>query len=248
MAISFCVSRLNFFGPPDSDIFPLEDGVELDLKCHLEAPLNLARSSGSGFCCQIVWLIVFINGFIIYNLKSWDKALRHVRRNNNDSNDNSSSSSSNTDQSSNSNTTSSLSTAKNGRAIREAADKALAVAAKGRTRWSRAILTNRLQLKFKKKKPKVVTCRSQKRSFDVYQLKDKKKLQPLQRKVKVLGRIVPGCKKLSFPVLLEETTDYIAALEMQVRTMTALTQLLSLAGSSSSSSPASTNHVEDHSL
>ncbi|XP_026452496.1 transcription factor bHLH148-like [Papaver somniferum] len=176
------------------------------------------------------------------------EALRHVRRNNNDSNDNSSSSSSNTDQSSNSNTTSSLSTAKNGRAIREAADKALAVAAKGRTRWSRAILTNRLQLKFKKKKPKVVTCRSQKRSFDVYQLKDKKKLQPLQRKVKVLGRIVPGCKKLSFPVLLEETTDYIAALEMQVRTMTALTQLLSLAGSSSSSSPASTNHVEDHSL
>ncbi|KAI3892222.1 hypothetical protein MKX03_026884 [Papaver bracteatum] len=174
------------------------------------------------------------------------EALRHVRRNNNDSNDNSSSSS-NTDQSSNPNTTPSLSTAKNGRAIREAADKALAVAAKGRTRWSRAILTNSLQLKFKKKKPKVVTCRSQKRSFDVYQLKDKKKLQPLQRKVKVLGRIVPGCKKLSFPVLLEETTDYIAALEMQVRTMTALTQLLSLAGSSSSSS-ASTNHVDHHSL
>ncbi|KAI3916298.1 hypothetical protein MKW98_004739 [Papaver atlanticum] len=174
------------------------------------------------------------------------EALRHVHRNNNDSNDNSSSSS-NTDQSSNPNTTPSLSTAKNGRAIREAADKALAVAAKGRTRWSRAILTNRLQLKFKKKKPKVVTCRSQKRSFDVYQLKDKKKLQPLQRKVKVLGRIVPGCKKLSFPVLLEETTDYIAALEMQVRTMTALTQLLSLAGSSSSSS-ASTNHVDHHSL
>ncbi|KAI3980754.1 hypothetical protein MKX01_025319 [Papaver californicum] len=176
------------------------------------------------------------------------EALRHVRRNNNDSNDNSSSS--NTDQSlssSDSNTTSSLSTARNGRAIREAADKALAVAAKGRTRWSRAILTNRLQLKFKKKKPKVVTCRSQKRSFDVYQLKDKKKLQPLQRKVKVLGRIVPGCKKLSFPVLLEETTDYIAALEMQVRTMTALTQLLSLAGSSSSSS-ASINHPDDHGL
>ncbi|KAI3993418.1 hypothetical protein MKX01_010161 [Papaver californicum] len=174
------------------------------------------------------------------------EALRHVRRNN-DSNDNSSSS--NTDQSlssSNSNTTSSLSAARNGRAIREAADKALAVAAKGRTRWSRAILTNRLQLKFKKKKPKVVTCRSQKRSFDVYQLKDKKKLQPLQRKVKVLGGIVPGCKKLSFPVLLEETTDYIAALEMQVRTMTALTQLLSLAGSSSSS--ASINHLDDHGL
>ncbi|OVA16748.1 hypothetical protein BVC80_1543g201 [Macleaya cordata] len=120
-----------------------------------------------------------------------------------------------------------------GRAVREAADRALAVAAKGRTRWSRAILTNRLRLKFKKKKPRVITgnCRSKKPIINVHQLKEKK-LQPIQRRVRVLGRLVPGCRKLSFPVLLEEATDYIAALEMQVRTMTALTQLLSVAGSS----------------
>ncbi|KAM7280378.1 hypothetical protein ACFE04_007512 [Oxalis oulophora] len=36
------------------------------------------------------------------------------------------------------------------RAVREAADTALAVAAKGRTLWSRAILTNRLKIKFRK--------------------------------------------------------------------------------------------------
>lgn len=120
-----------------------------------------------------------------------------------------------------------------GRVVREAADRALAFAAKGRTRWSRAILTNRLKLKFKKKKPRVVAgiCRSKKQeAMSMLKLKGKK--QPaLQRKVRVLGRLVPGCQKVSFPVILEEATDYIAALEMQVRTMAALTQLLSVASS-----------------
>ncbi|KAF5202370.1 Transcription factor [Thalictrum thalictroides] len=126
-----------------------------------------------------------------------------------------------------------------GRVIREAADRALAVAAKGRTRWSRAILTNRLKLKFKKKKPRMITgkCRSKKQQEETI-LKLKGKKQPaLQRKVRVLGRLVPGCQKLSFPVILEEATDYIAALEMQVRTMTALTELLSVAASTTIASP-----------
>ncbi|KAL5700818.1 hypothetical protein ACHQM5_026225 [Ranunculus cassubicifolius] len=127
-----------------------------------------------------------------------------------------------------------------GRTVREAADRALAFAAKGKTRWSRAILTSRLKLKFKKKKPRMVTgtCRSKKQepAASILMLKGKK--QPvLQRKVRVLGRLVPGCQKQSFPVILEEATDYIAALEMQVRTMTALTQLLSVANSATAPPP-----------
>ncbi|KAK9139165.1 hypothetical protein Scep_008846 [Stephania cephalantha] len=124
------------------------------------------------------------------------------------------------------------------RAVRDAADRALAAAAKGRTRWSRHILAHRLKLKFKKKKPPrpisgAADSRSKKSGLDVLKLMGKKKrrLPALQRRVRVLGRLVPGGKKLSFPTLLEEATDYIAALEMQVRTMTALTELLSVAGS-----------------
>lgn len=144
-----------------------------------------------------------------------------------------------------------------GRAVREAADRVLAVAAKGRTRWSRAILMNRIKLKFRKqKRPKglpissaagsaVVTgnSRARKPRVSVMRLKNKS-LPAVQRKVKVLGRLVPGCRKQPLPVILEEATDYIAALEMQVRAMSALAELLgggsastSAAASSSSSAP-----------
>ncbi|OMO53482.1 hypothetical protein CCACVL1_28610 [Corchorus capsularis] len=133
-----------------------------------------------------------------------------------------------------------------GRAVREAADRALAVAAKGRSRWSRAILTNRLKLKFRKQKRHrgsaaavaAVTGSnrpSKKPRFTVSKLKGKS-LPSVQRKVKVLGRLVPGCRKQPLPVILEEATDYIAALEMQVRAMSALAELLSGSGASSSSS------------
>ncbi|XP_019187532.1 PREDICTED: transcription factor bHLH149-like [Ipomoea nil] len=118
-----------------------------------------------------------------------------------------------------------------GRTVRETADKVLAVAAKGKTRWSRAILTGRLSLRLrqinkKHKRAKVVAA------GDIRPKKPatKKRLPPLQRKARVLGRLVPGCRKLSFPNLLEEATDYIAALEMQVRAMSVLTGLLNGAG------------------
>ncbi|KAF6170897.1 hypothetical protein GIB67_014714 [Kingdonia uniflora] len=117
------------------------------------------------------------------------------------------------------------------RAIRDAADRALAFTAKGRTRWSRAILTNRLKLRLlkKKKKPRIINCSTKKPGTGCNRLK----LPALQRRVRVLGNMVPGCRKLSFPLLLEETTDYIAALEMQVRTMAALAELLTSSSSAS---------------
>lgn len=131
-----------------------------------------------------------------------------------------------------------------GKAVREAADRVLAVAAKGRTRWSRAILTNRLKLKFRKHKRQRAptattgTTRSRKPRISVFRLKGKN-LPAVQRKVRVLGRLVPGCRKEPLPVILEEATDYIAALEMQVRAMSALAELLSgsSSGAGSSSSP-----------
>ncbi|KAK4433861.1 Transcription factor [Sesamum alatum] len=135
--------------------------------------------------------------------------------------------------------------------VREAADRVLASTAKGRTRWSRAILTNRLKLKFMKKnnivkqQSKVMTVitsgssRMKKKSkVKILRLKSKS-LPAVQRKARVLSRLVPGCRKEPLPVVLEEATDYIAALEMQVRAMTALAELLSVSGSSSSSSSTS---------
>ncbi|CAI0626227.1 unnamed protein product [Linum tenue] len=113
-----------------------------------------------------------------------------------------------------------------GRAVREAADRALAVSARGRSRWSRAILTSRIKLKFRKQQRRHQIKQQQKPRVSVLRLRGKS-LPAVQRKVRLLGRLVPGCKKEPLPVILEEATDYIAALEMQVRAMTALADLLS---------------------
>ncbi|XP_008223381.1 PREDICTED: transcription factor bHLH147 [Prunus mume] len=139
----------------------------------------------------------------------------------------------NTDTNTNANPSSS-SPPRRGRAVREAADRVLAVAAKGRTRWSRAILTSRLKIKFRQHKRQrsaaaasgTGSTRPRKPKFSVYRLKGKG-LPAVQKKVRVLGRLVPGCRKQPLPVILEEATDYIAALEMQVRAMSRLAQLLS---------------------
>ncbi|VFR01689.1 unnamed protein product [Cuscuta campestris] len=112
-----------------------------------------------------------------------------------------------------------------GRAIRDTAYRVLAVAAKGRTRWSRAILAGRLSKKHKRAPARAIPgdIRSKKPAVA-------KRLPPLQRKARVLGRLVPGCRKLPFPNLLDEATDYIAALEMQVKAMSVLVELLNRAG------------------
>ncbi|XP_047155207.1 transcription factor bHLH147-like [Vigna umbellata] len=129
-----------------------------------------------------------------------------------------------------------------GKAVREAADRVLAVTARGRTRWSRAILTNRLKLKFTKHKRQRVAAtspgRSKRARVSVHRLKAKGGAS-VQRKVRFLGRLVPGCRKEPLPVVLEEAIDYIPALEMQVRAMNALFNLLSAASPSSSSFPSS---------
>ncbi|XP_058213931.1 transcription factor bHLH149-like [Rhododendron vialii] len=111
-------------------------------------------------------------------------------------------------------------------AVRETADRLLATAAKGRTRWSRSILMSRLRLKLNKNKHKKQKKRKAARFIQSKKPEAKKQIPAVQRKARFLSRLVPGCQKLSFLNLLEETTDYIAALEMQVRAMTALAGLL----------------------
>jgi hypothetical protein len=124
------------------------------------------------------------------------------------------------------------------RAVREAADRALAVAARGRTHWSRAILASRRRRLQAAHRARLRAPASPPARHGAPSASAAKgaATPPLERKAKVLGRLVPGCRKLSFPTLLAETTDYIAALQMQVRAMTALAEALSAVSATSSSS------------
>lgn len=118
------------------------------------------------------------------------------------------------------------------RDIQGAANWVSAALARGRTRWSQAILSSRrmpnINKKKKKKKKVMVTgnIRLRKGAGGFSRLPENR-VPALERRVRILGRLIPGCQKLPLPDLLEETTDYIAALEMQVRAMTALTNMLS---------------------
>ncbi|CAL4930677.1 unnamed protein product [Urochloa decumbens] len=137
-----------------------------------------------------------------------------------------------------------------GRAVREAADRALAVAARGTTHWSRAILASshrrrlqsvhRARLRApaspsKRHGAATSACASASASTSTSAAGHGSGTPPLARRARMLGRLVPGCRKLSFPTLLEETTDYIEALHMQIRVMTALAEALSGISATSSS-------------
>ncbi|XP_020179962.1 transcription factor bHLH148 [Aegilops tauschii subsp. strangulata] len=129
-----------------------------------------------------------------------------------------------------------------GRAVREAADRALAVAARGRSRWSRAILASRrrrLQAAHRARLRAPATPPARHPSVAAAAQPQPGKAPALAKKAKVLGRLVPGCHKLPFPALLSEASDYIKALEMQVRAMTALAEVLASVSSSSASGSSS---------
>ncbi|KAI4368226.1 hypothetical protein MLD38_016807 [Melastoma candidum] len=116
--------------------------------------------------------------------------------------------------------------------VRGIADRVLATAAKGRTRWSRAILSSRRSRAGKRRVlrrarvPAVGGSRLVKEGRAPGTRSRSRMLPAVEKRVKVLGRLVPGCRGVSVTSLLEEATDYIAALEMQVKAMAALSQLL----------------------
>ncbi|KAK9692154.1 hypothetical protein RND81_09G244300 [Saponaria officinalis] len=129
-----------------------------------------------------------------------------------------------------------------GRELRAAADTALAMAAKGRTRWSRAILNSRVKLRLTRrhKKAKIrAKAPPPPPRLSPSLTAEKSTATAIEKRVKVLSRLVPGCRKLSFPNLLEEATDYIAALQLQVRTMAALAEFLSGSTGSMDTEPSS---------
>ncbi|KAL6883627.1 hypothetical protein ACP4OV_011041 [Aristida adscensionis] len=112
-------------------------------------------------------------------------------------------------------------------AVKQVADFALALTARGQTRWSRAIQLAGGAVDTKANAAATAASSAGRpRSIKV-----KVKLQ-----LCVLRRLVPGCRKLSNnAALLEETADYVAALEMQVKTMRALADVLAAVQLSASS-------------
>ncbi|XP_010916075.3 transcription factor bHLH149 [Elaeis guineensis] len=128
------------------------------------------------------------------------------------------------------------------RAVKEAADSALALTARGQSRWSRAILFGRCRRRklLLKAGGKILRRRTRPGRKAAAPppppaaLKGKK----VRDRLRVLSRLVPGCRKLSAPSLLEEAVDYVAALEMQVKAMRALADALSAAALSRPPPPA----------
>ncbi|KAJ0237707.1 Transcription factor bHLH149 [Hirschfeldia incana] len=114
------------------------------------------------------------------------------------------------------------------REIRDTADRVLAASARGTSRWSRAVLASRVRAKLKNHR-KAKSTGARKPRKDAAAERKRVKLPAVERKLKILGRLVPGCRKVTVPNLLDEATDYIAALEMQVRAMESLAELLAAA-------------------
>ncbi|GLT38532.1 hypothetical protein SLA2020_127760 [Shorea laevis] len=128
---------------------------------------------------------------------------------------------------------------RSGREVRETADRLLAVSARGATRWSRAILSSqRGGAKLRKHKKARVTGNGRLKKLAGIKTVKNRRLPAVERKMKVLSRLVPGCRKLSPSNLLEEVSDYVPALEMQVRAMTALAEIIAGGGGGVAPPPA----------
>ncbi|KAK1326434.1 hypothetical protein QJS10_CPA01g01693 [Acorus calamus] len=116
--------------------------------------------------------------------------------------------------------------------IREAADSALALTDRGRSRWSRAILSRRWRRRRLIVKAAGAGGKKIRRRRGAAKKGEAAKAiggEKVRERLRVLSRLVPGCRKASTPSLLEETADYVAALEMQVRAMRLLADALSAA-------------------
>ncbi|WVY98843.1 hypothetical protein V8G54_030994 [Vigna mungo] len=125
----------------------------------------------------------------------------------------------------------SANTPRHGRAVHEAADRVLAAADCGRTRFIFFIMISLLALKRAPRvlanlslreteytehivpstgpqgswRPRAINSKPQ---FSVLHLKGKT-LPSVQRKVRVFGGLVPGCRKEPLSIILEEAIDYI---------------------------------------
>lgn len=119
------------------------------------------------------------------------------------------------------------------REIRDTADRVLAASARGASRWSRSILARRSRVPAmsmkKHRKAKSAGGRKPRKDAAAAAERKRNKLPAVERKLKILGSLVPGCRKVTVPNLLDEVTDYISALEMQVRAMESLAELLAAA-------------------
>ncbi|RWV78527.1 hypothetical protein GW17_00060488 [Ensete ventricosum] len=105
------------------------------------------------------------------------------------------------------------------RAVKEAADSALALTARGRSRWSRTILFGRRGGKLLVKAPgRVLVRRGRPRILAAPRPEGTR----VRASLRTLRWLVPGCRKVSASSLLKEAADYVAALEMQVKAMRAL--------------------------
>ncbi|XP_020598684.1 transcription factor bHLH147-like isoform X2 [Phalaenopsis equestris] len=125
-------------------------------------------------------------------------------------------------------------------AFKDAAYSALALTARGQSRWSRSLLFGRcrrreLLLKAGGKVRRRRPPRPLRKIMAGAALEPPPALKgkKVRDRLRLLSKLIPGCRKLSTPILLEETADYVAALEMQVKTMRALTDALSAAALSS---------------